>query len=123
MKNTPPRGVELTVKRDAALPSSSGWAPPLLALALQGLAADVATAISQRPVCNIYDEYLSIKAPQLLHRTSSCIAWAGYMIYMGKREANGCHREVRDRHRHHLGRDFTAKALISNQQCKHSVRS
>ena len=112
MKNTL-RAAWSLVKRDA-LPVLVGVGPALLTLALQGVAADVDTV--KNALCNIYSNYLSNKG-LIFSIILVIIAWAGYMIYMGKREATDVIVKSVIATAIILGATTLAQALISGQQC------
>ena len=112
MKNTL-RAAWSLVKRDA-LPVLVGVGPALLTLALPGVAADVPAV--KDALCNIYKNFLSNKA-LIFSIILVIIAWAGYMIYMGKREATDVIVKSVIATAIILGASSLAKVLISNQQC------
>lgn len=112
MKNTF-RAAWSLVKRDA-LPVLIGVGPALLILALQGVAADVSTV--QNALCKIYRDYLSNRG-LIFSIILVIVAWAGYMIYMGKREATDVIVKSVIATAIILGATAIAQALISGQQC------
>ena len=112
MKNTL-RAAWSLVKRDA-LPVLVGVGPALLTLALQGVAADVSTV--QKALCKIYTDYLSNQG-LIFSIVLIIIAWAGYMIYMGKREATDVIVKSVIATAIILGATKLAQSLVSGQQC------
>lgn len=113
MKNTL-RAAWSLVKRDA-LPVLVGVGPALLTFALQGVAADVNTV--QHALCKIYTDYLSNRG-LIFSIILVIIAWAGYMIYMGKREATDVIVKSVIATAIILGATELAKSLIGGQQCR-----
>ncbi len=101
------------VKRDA-LPVLIGVGPALLILALQGAAADVETV--QNALCKIYKDYLSNRG-LIFSIILVIVAWAGYMIYMGKREVTDVIVKSVIATAVILGATTLAESLISGQQC------
>lgn len=112
MKNTL-RAAWSLVKRDA-LPVLVGVGPALLTLALQGVAADVNTV--QNALCKIYKDYLSNRG-LIFSIVLVIIAWAGYMIYMGKREATDVIVKSVIATAIILGATTLAQSLLGSQQC------
>lgn len=112
MKNTF-RAAWSLVKRDA-LPVLIGVGPALLILALQGVAADVNTV--QNALCKIYRDYLSNRG-LIFSIILVIVAWAGYMIYMGKREVTDVIVKSVIATAIILGATTLAQTLISGQQC------
>lgn len=113
MKNTL-RAAWSLVKRDA-LPVLIGVGPTLLILALQGAAADVNTV--KNALCKIYTDFLSNKG-LIFSIILIIVAWAGYMIYMGKREATDVIVKSVIATAIILGATTLAQSLIGGQQCQ-----
>lgn len=117
MKNTL-RAAWSLVKRDA-LPVLVGAGPALLTLALQGVAADV-NAVKDA-LCTVYNNVLNNKG-LIFAIVLVIIAWAGYMIYMGKREATDVIVKSVIATAIILGATTLAQALIGGQQCQQTPR-